>query len=191
MDAVTRRLIDLAVAELGQPARWETVPSSEVNSALVWLGPEHDNGATAYAWALAARVLDRLCRAGFPAYKHGAVATNPLFARSYKAWAAVARSWPRDPSQDRAPILVSLVVGGGQCGATRPPQPCRTCFARPAATSTLLRLLSTPWRTGHRRGSCATLPWSTATPAAGSSTSSAAARRQSPTSPAGLAWLLG
>ena len=120
VDAVTRRLVDLAVAELGPPpapltwlalgsqARREAVPSSDVDSALVWLGSEEDAGP--YAAALAARVLDGLARAGFPADEHGAVATNPLFARSYDAWAAAARSWLRDPLQEKAPILVSLVV---------------------------------------------------------------------------------
>lgn len=110
VDAVTRRLVDLAVAELGPPpapltwlalgsqARREAVPSSDVDSALVWLGPEQDAGPYAAALAaLAARVLDGLARAGFPADEHGAVATNPLFARSYGAWAAAARSWLHDP----------------------------------------------------------------------------------------------
>lgn len=122
VDAVTRRLVDLAVAELGAPprpltwlalgslARREAVPSSDVDSALVWVGPERDADAAAHSRALAERVLAGLAAAGFRADANGAVATNPLFARSYEAWAAAARSWLHDPAQVKAPILVSLVV---------------------------------------------------------------------------------
>ncbi|MCX6466950.1 MAG: DUF294 nucleotidyltransferase-like domain-containing protein [Pseudonocardiales bacterium] len=122
VDALTRRLVDLAVAELGPPprpltwlalgslARREAMPSSDVDSALVWVGPERDAAAAAHSRALAERVLAGLAAAGFRADAHGAVATNPLFARSYEAWAEAARGWLRDPTQERAPILVSLAV---------------------------------------------------------------------------------
>ncbi|MDN5747346.1 MAG: DUF294 nucleotidyltransferase-like domain-containing protein [Pseudonocardia sp.] len=103
VDAVTRRLVDLAVDELGAPprpltwlalgsvARREAVPSSDVDSALVWVGPESDADAARHCRALAGRVLAGLAAAGFPADANGAVATN-------------------DPAQEKAPILVSLVV---------------------------------------------------------------------------------
>lgn len=149
VDAVTRRLVDLAVAELGPPpapltwlalgsqARREAVPSSDVDSALVWLGPEQD--ASPYAAALAARVLDGLARAGFPADEHGAVATNPLFARSYEAWAAAARSWLHDPLQEKAPILVSLVVDARPVWGAGPSVP--DVFREARRHPDLLRLL--------------------------------------------------
>jgi CBS domain-containing protein len=122
VDALTRRLAELAVAELGPPprpltwlalgsvARREAVPSSDVDSALVWVGPERDEAAAAYAHRFAERVLEGMSAAGFRADANGAVATNPLFARSYDAWASAARSWLHDPTQERAPILVSLAV---------------------------------------------------------------------------------
>lgn len=122
IDALTRRLVELSIAELGAPprpltwlalgslARREPVPSSDVDSALVWVGPERAADAAAYGRALADRVLAGLSAAGFPADANGAVATNPRFARSYEAWAAAARSWLADPTQEKAPILVSLVV---------------------------------------------------------------------------------
>jgi len=121
-DAVTRRLAELAVIELGPPprpltwlalgslARREAVPSSDVDSALVWVGPEGDADAVTYARTFAERVLAGLAAVGYRADTNGAVATNPLFRRSYEAWAAAARSWLDDPLQEKAPILVSLVV---------------------------------------------------------------------------------
>ncbi|MFC4942473.1 putative nucleotidyltransferase substrate binding domain-containing protein [Pseudonocardia sp. GCM10023141] len=122
VDALTRRLVQLAIDELGPPprpltwlalgslARREPVPSSDVDSALVWVGPANDTAAAEHAHALADRVLTGLAAAGFRADANGAVATNRLFARSYEAWAAAARSWLADPTQEKAPILVSLIV---------------------------------------------------------------------------------
>ncbi len=153
VDAVTRRLADLAVAELGPPprpltwlalgsqARREAVPSSDVDSALVRVGPEHDDGAAAYARSLASRVLDGLGRAGFPSDEHGAVATNPLFARSYEAWATAARSWLRDPTQERAPILVSLVVDARAVWSTGAAPAVPDVFREARRHPDLLRLL--------------------------------------------------
>ncbi len=153
VDAVTRRLIELAAVELGDPprpltwlalgslARREPVPSSDVDSALVWVGPEGDARAAAHARTLAERVLAGLAAAGFPADEHGAVATNPLFARSYEAWAAAARSWLRDPTQDRAPILVSLVVDARPVWGGRSAPAVPDVFREARRHPDLLRLL--------------------------------------------------
>lgn len=120
VDALTRRLIELLAPgpaprpltwlALGSLARREAVPSSDVDSALVWTGPEDDADAARYGRELARRVLAGLAECGFPADANGAVATNPLFARSDEAWARAAQSWLHDPTQERAPILVSLIV---------------------------------------------------------------------------------
>jgi CBS domain-containing protein len=153
VDAVTRRLVELAVAELGEPprpltwlalgslARREAVPSSDVDSALVWVGPERDADAAAHARALAERVLAGLSAAGFRADANGAVATNPLFARSYEAWAAAARSWLRDPTQEKAPILVSLVVDARPVWGVRADPAVPDVFRDARRHPDLLRLL--------------------------------------------------
>jgi CBS domain-containing protein len=122
VDALTRRLIELVAPgpptrpltwlALGSLARREAVPSSDVDSALVWAGAEGDAAAAGYARDLAAKVLDGMAAAGFRADANGAVATNPRFARSEQAWAAAVRGWLDDPTQARAPILVSLVADG-------------------------------------------------------------------------------
>lgn len=150
-DAVTRRLIELSTPDapprpltwlaLGSLARREAVPSSDVDSALVWVGPEDDPVAAAHARDLAARVMAGLAAAGFRADANGAVATNPLFARSYEAWAAAARSWLHDPTQEKAPILVSLVVDARPVWGARQSPAVPDVFRDARRHPDLLRLL--------------------------------------------------
>jgi len=126
-DALTRRMIELVLAErgeqvrpftwlaLGSFARREAVPSSDVDSALVWPAgrdEDEDEDEAAQTLQIAERVLAGLAACGLAADRKGAVASNPLFARSDAGWAAVTRSWFADPTQDKALILVSLVVDG-------------------------------------------------------------------------------
>jgi CBS domain-containing protein len=123
-DAATRRLIELAFARRGQPpvpvcwlalgsvARRETVPSSDLDSALAWDGDDGDEELRRELRALAAEVIEGLGACGFPACDKGAVASSPLFSRSLDAWQAAARGWLADPEQDRAVILVSVAIDG-------------------------------------------------------------------------------
>lgn len=116
-DAVTRRLIELAEAELGKPAapytwlamgsfgRREPFPSSDVDCALAYEGEAGDE-----LRAVAARVLDGLAACGFPSDRQGAIATNPLFARSTSEWQEAARAWVEDPDSNRGLMLLSVVV---------------------------------------------------------------------------------
>jgi CBS domain-containing protein len=57
-------------------------------------------------------VVAGLERCGIPACPNGAVASRPLFLRSQGAWQAVARSWLEDPTQEKALILVSVLIDG-------------------------------------------------------------------------------
>jgi CBS domain-containing protein len=120
-DAITRRLIDLALAEspvdaaftwlvLGSVARREAFPSSDQDSAIVWHG---DGDAVRAPLAeLAAHVVAGVARSGVPACPNGAVASKPLFLRSEGEWRRVATSWLDDPTQEKALILVSVLVDG-------------------------------------------------------------------------------
>jgi CBS domain-containing protein len=122
VDALTRRLVDLAVAEAGEPptpfawlalgshARREFALSSDLDSALAWQGEDTDPGLMGYVRGVARRVVEAQAGAGFPACDKGAVASNPLFSRSIDAWREVAASWLEDPDQESALILVSVVV---------------------------------------------------------------------------------
>ena len=121
LDALTRRLIELAVAEAGEPpapftwfalgslARRETVPSSDVNSALAWQDSGDGRAAGDYL-ARVARAVDGGLRAcGLQPDEHGASASNPLFARPLSSWRAAARDLSKDPTREKALILVSVI----------------------------------------------------------------------------------
>jgi CBS domain-containing protein len=122
LDALTRRLIELTVAGAGNPpapftwfalgslARRETVPSSDVDSALAWQDSSADQEAAAYFARLAGAVNEGLRACGVQPDEHGASASNPLFARSLASWRAIARSVTEDPTQEHALIFVSMIT---------------------------------------------------------------------------------
>jgi CBS domain-containing protein len=122
LDALTRRLIELAVAEAGDPpaaftwfalgslARREAVPSSDVDSALAWQDSGDDEAVAAYMTRVARAVDEGLRACGMQPDAHGASASNPLFARSLASWRAAAQNLSEDPTQEQALILVSMIT---------------------------------------------------------------------------------
>jgi CBS domain-containing protein len=128
LDALTRRLVELAVGAAGDPpapftwfalgsvARRETVPSSDVDSALAWQDPPHlkpqDAEVGDYMTRVARAVEDGLRACGLRPDPHGASAANPLFARSVASWRAIARRLSEDPTREQALIFVSLITDG-------------------------------------------------------------------------------
>jgi CBS domain-containing protein len=124
LDALTRRLVELAVRDAGDPpvpftwfalgslARREAVPSSDVDSALAW-GDESSEASgqvTSYLGRVAHAVDEGLRACGMSPDAHGASAANPLFARSLASWHRAARSLSEDPTQEKALILVSVLT---------------------------------------------------------------------------------
>ncbi len=119
VDALTRRLIQLAVSDLGAPAspftwlalgslgRREVVPSSDVDSGLVWDGDGEQRQG--YMRTLGARVVGELAANGFAADPHGATAAQPLFDRSFDAWRSVIRTSIERPDRGKALIFISLL----------------------------------------------------------------------------------
>ena len=122
VDALTRRLIDLAVAEvgrlevpfawlaLGSVARREATPGSDVESAIALQGDAHDDEIIEHALAISRRVEVGLRACGLTPDEKGTTAANPLLVRSLASWQRAARSWLEDPTQEQALILVSVVV---------------------------------------------------------------------------------
>jgi CBS domain-containing protein len=123
LDALTRRLVELAVAAAGDPpvpftwfvsgslARREAVPSSDVDSAVAWQDTGvPDAEASEYVTGIARAVEDGLRACGLRPDAHGASAANPLFARSVAAWQATARRMAKDPTQQKALVFVSLLT---------------------------------------------------------------------------------
>ena len=121
-DALTRRLIELTEAEVGEPpvpftwfalgslARREAFPSSDSDSALAWDGDDADPDIRRWMRTLAKRVLDRLGSDGTRPCAEGVVASAPLFSRSIDEWVRVERSWLDDPDQEKAVILISVML---------------------------------------------------------------------------------
>jgi CBS domain-containing protein len=123
LDALTRRLAELAVGAAGEPpapftwfalgsqARREAVPSSDVDSALAWQDTDvPDAEAGDYMARVARTVQDGLRACGLRPDPHGASAANPLFARSLASWRAAVRRLCADPTQEKALILVSMLT---------------------------------------------------------------------------------
>jgi CBS domain-containing protein len=154
-DSATRRLIDLARAELGSPpvpctwlatgsfGRFEPFPGSDVDSALAWQGPDDDTALRAWMRAFAKRVLDGLAAAGFTSDEQGAVATSPLFARSIEAWETAARAWVEHPDRGRGLMLLSVVVESAPVwGTTTVAERLAAAFARSPNRGLMLRRLA-------------------------------------------------
>ena len=122
LDALTRRLVELAVTEAGDPpaaftwfalgslARREAVPSSDVDSALAWHDENAGPGVAAYMAQVARAVDDGLKACGVQPDAHGTSAANPLFARSLASWRASAQSLSENPTREQALILVSILT---------------------------------------------------------------------------------
>ena len=122
VDALTRRLIDLAVAELGplevpfawlalgSVARREATPGSDVESAIALQGDAPGEALIEHALAISRRVEAGLRACGLRPDERGTTAANPLLVRSLASWQRAARSWLEDPTQEQALILVSVVV---------------------------------------------------------------------------------
>jgi CBS domain-containing protein len=125
-DALTRRLMELTIADLGPPpsplswialgslGRREVVPSSDVDSALVWDGDESDGDTQGYMATLGERVSSELELAAhaFAPDPHGATAAQQLFVRSIGSWRQALRQAIDEPTEGKGLILLSLMLDG-------------------------------------------------------------------------------
>ena len=94
----------------GSFGRFEPFPSSDVDCAIAWEGPDDDIELRRTMITLAERVLRGLEACGFPPDSNTVVASNPLFARSIDEWERAARTWVEQPDLDRGVMLLSVVV---------------------------------------------------------------------------------
>ncbi|MGO9963954.1 MAG: putative nucleotidyltransferase substrate binding domain-containing protein [Acidimicrobiales bacterium] len=126
-DALTRRALEFAAAEVGEPpvafawlalgsqARREAVPSSDLDSAVAFLKSgdpalDVDGVIRPYFSDLALRATEILVACGFHPDTHRTSASDPLFVRSLDSWQSAVRSWLDDPAQDKALVLMSILV---------------------------------------------------------------------------------
>ena len=111
IDAATRRLIDLTMADLGDPpgpwawlalgsqARHEQALGTDQDHALAFdLSDDRPKEADAYFGQLAERVVEGLEAGGIPRCHGHVMAENPAWRRSVTGWAEEFRRWMSDPS---------------------------------------------------------------------------------------------
>jgi CBS domain-containing protein len=169
VDALTRRLLELAMAErdpvhahfawlaLGSQARREALPSSDVDSAIVWFDDEDErsgtdggrNGGDAaeaqvrrQLLSLAHDVVSGLRACGLRADENGVNADAEPFVRSVSSWQRVARSWIADPTQEKALILSSVLLDSRPVWGVHTGTPVADTFRLAAKYPTLLRMLA-------------------------------------------------
>jgi CBS domain-containing protein len=154
IDALTRRMLELELERLGDPgvefawlalgsvARREAVPSSDVDSAIVWFGESDEPRAKAPLLELARAVTAGLERCGLRPDENGATASDPLFVRSLESWQRVARSWIDEPTQEKALILSSVLVDSRPVWGVHTGTPVADTFRLAERSPTLLRMLA-------------------------------------------------
>jgi CBS domain-containing protein len=165
VDALTRRLLQLAIAgrepvgadfawlALGSQARREALPSSDVDSAIVWFDDEDEEAGgdgrhTAEApiraqllW-LAREVVGGLRACGLRTDENGVNADAEPFVRSVSSWQQVARSWIADPTQEKALILSSVLLDSRPVWGVHTGTPVADTFRLAPKYPTLLRMLA-------------------------------------------------
>jgi CBS domain-containing protein len=158
-DALTRRALEFAVGEageapvpfawlaLGSQARREALPSSDLDSAVVFLkgdGPALDVDLVCrpYFAALAQRTTDILVACGFHPDSHRASASDPLFVRSLDSWQSAGRSWLEDPTQDKALVLTSVLVDSRPVFGTQVGEMLAETFRPAREHPTMVRMLA-------------------------------------------------
>ncbi len=154
VDALTRRLLELAIEEGGEPpvdfawlslgsqARREAVPSSDIDSAIVWFGAEEDDGVRSYFEDLALRTVTGLEGCGFQPDTHRATASDPLFIRPLNAWKKAAEVLLENPNQPNAVMMVSVLVDSRPVFGVHTGTPVAAAFRSASHHARLLRLLA-------------------------------------------------
>ncbi|MBV9416407.1 MAG: CBS domain-containing protein, partial [Solirubrobacterales bacterium] len=154
VDALTRRMLELSIEELGDvgahfawlalgsQARREALPSSDIDSAIVWFGSHDGDAVKSRLLAVARSVTERLTACGLRPDTHGATASDPRFVRSLASWQGAVRSWIADPTQEKAVILASVLVDSRPVWGVYAGMPVSDVFRLAPSNPTLLRMLA-------------------------------------------------
>jgi CBS domain-containing protein len=152
VDALTRRMLELADARqdrvgvdfawlaMGSQARREALPSSDLDSAIVFFSD--DDGVRDRLVEVGRLVLDGLQACGLRLDEHGVNASAPAFVRSVHSWQREARSWLADPTQEKALVLSSVVVDSRPVWGVHTGTPVADTFELAPDHPALLRLLA-------------------------------------------------
>jgi CBS domain-containing protein len=153
VDALTRRMLELIDARhgtgaavdfawlaMGSQARREALPSSDLDSAIVFFSD--DEALRDRLVAVGRQVLKGLQACGLRLDEHGVNASSPAFVRSVHSWQREARSWLSDPTQEKALVLSSVVVDSRPVWGVHTGTPVADTFALAPDHPALLRLLA-------------------------------------------------
>jgi len=122
VDALVRRLIELAIAAHGPPpaeigwlslgsfGRREAVPSSDADTGMAWSDTAGD--PTEYMHALAEDVVGELAKMGWGADPHGVTAAGVMSASSMADWRTSILKWVKAPVSEPELVAVSIVLDG-------------------------------------------------------------------------------
>jgi CBS domain-containing protein len=153
-DALTRRALDLAVAQsgesptrfswlaLGSQARREALPGSDLDSAIAWLDDGDEGAIRSYLNAIATAATGTLQRCGFRPDEHRVSAADSLFVRSLSSWERESRSLIDDPTQEKALVIVSVLVDSRPVWGVETESLIAEAFQVASARPKLLRLLA-------------------------------------------------
>jgi len=157
-DALIRRTIELATESVGPPpaefawlslgshGRREAVPSSDIDSGIVWAGeggPDHES----YMHEVAGQVLGTLRATGWESDTHGVTASGSLAAQSAAEWRGTIERWLDHPAKANVLMALSIVLDSrsvrGPADAFGALAPLRAARERPRVLRPLLRLALT------------------------------------------------
>jgi CBS domain-containing protein len=150
VDAIVRRVLWLRAEPvfadvphswvvLGSLARRESLPLSDIDTALVWADPPAGAPDPAESVrAAAGRVLADLRRCGLVPCPSGTNADTPTFSRSRSRWVAAITAWKTASDDGRGYLMSAMVADSrpltnpelGRCLADSAPAPGRTRFLR-------------------------------------------------------------
>ena len=121
VDALVRRVIELTIASVGPlPAglgwlslgsfgRREAVPSSDLDSGMVW-ADSPDADVAGYMRRIGGQVIDELATMGWQPDAHGVSATSAMSASSMEEWRRSIASWVEGPTLEPALVAISIVL---------------------------------------------------------------------------------
>jgi CBS domain-containing protein len=154
VDALTRRLLDLAVEEagatglefawmaLGSQARREATPASDVDCAIVWFGDVDEREIRPLLHGIGTTVMAGLEACGLRPDQQGATASNVVFVRSLASWQRAIRSLISDPTQEKALILSSVLVDSRPVWGVHTGTPVSDMFRLAPSNPHMLRMLA-------------------------------------------------
>jgi CBS domain-containing protein len=150
VDALIRRGIEIATASKGPPpadfawlslgshGRREGVPSSDIDSGMVW-ADEGEADPAPYMQAVGDEVVATLAATGWEADSHGVTASSSISARSVADWQRNVKHWLDNPHEENVLMALSIVLDS------------RTVYGPDEALGALRELRTVPDRPGVQR----------------------------------------